>query len=97
MDSAVYIERRDADVKAYMDAAAALVPLRDATTTSPAERHVLGEAESMLREAAVMIARLGDALLPYSDPDFYRDLPPSRATEDQGKYAANALEYVFSE
>ena len=51
----------------------------------------------MLREAAVTIAQLGDRLFPYSQPEFYEELTPSRATEDGGKFAAAGLEQVFSE
>lgn len=97
MQRAVYEERRAAEVKAYKDAAAALLPLIEASVSQSAERMAVVEAESMLREAATMIAHLGDRLFPYSQPEFYADIQPSRAKEDGGKFAADGLEYVFSE
>ena len=40
---------------------------------------------------------LADGLLPYTDPDFYRDLPPSLAKDDQGEFARGKLEQAFPE
>jgi hypothetical protein len=97
MDRAVYAERKAAEVEAYTRAAAALLPLIDALPPQHPDRVPLGEAEAMLREAAVTIAQLGDALVVYSEPDFYAELPPSLASDDQGEHADRALEQVFSE
>ena len=40
---------------------------------------------------------LADGLLPYTDPDFYRELPPSLALDDQGQHARDKLEQAFPE
>lgn len=40
---------------------------------------------------------LADGLLPYTDPDFYLELPPSRALDDQGTHARDKLEQAFPE
>ena len=59
---------------------------------------------SAIRDAGAQIAQLlnrcnvlADGLLPYTDPDFYADLPPSRATDDLGVFAAGKLEQAFPE
>lgn len=97
MDATVYAQRKSAHLQPIFDAAAQLDALEKSGDLVNDERKVVRNAAVQLRSAATKIATLGDRLLPYSDPDFYRDLPPSRATEDQGKHAANGLEMVFSE
>ena len=97
MDPKVYAERKAAEVEAYNRAAAELKAVFDGMDITDPRRVPIGEAEAMLREAAIMIAHLGDHLLPYSDPDFYAELKPSRATEDGGQFARDGLEYVFDE
>jgi hypothetical protein len=97
MDRAVYEERKAAEVAAYVAAADALEPIIDALPPMDPKRGPLREAKATLREAAVVIAYLGDRLFTYSDPDFYQELAPSLAKDDQGQHARVGLEYVFSE
>lgn len=97
MDARVFAERKAAKVAEYNAAAAGLLPVIGALEPTDPRRVPLAEAEAMLREAAVTIAQLGAALLVYSDADFYAELPPSRASDDQGEHADNTLEQVFSE
>jgi len=97
MDPRVFAERKAAKVEAYQAAAAGLLPIVGALEPTDPRRVPLREAETMLREAAVTIAQLGDALVVYSEPDFYAELPPSKAADDQGEHADRALEQVFSE
>ena len=97
MEAKVFTERKAAKVEAYNRAAADLVAIIGALEVTDPRRVPLREAEAMLREAAVTIAQLGDALVVYSEPDFYAELPPSKAADDQGEHADRALEQVFSE
>lgn len=97
MDAAVYAERKVEKLKPIFEAAQQLDALVKLVELTAADRSIAINAAVQLRTAANRIATLGDRLLPYSDPDFYRDLPPSLAAEDQGKHAAAGLEIVFSE
>jgi hypothetical protein len=97
MDAAVYAERKAEKLKPIFEAAQQLDALTSWTELDAARRSLVINAAVQIRTAAQRIATLGDRLLPYSDPDFYANLPPSRATEDQGQFAASGLEIVFSE
>jgi hypothetical protein len=97
MDARVFAERCAEKVAEYKQAAAGLLPLIDTLPPAHPDRVPLREAEAMLREAAVEVSQLGGALNVYSAPNFYENLPPSRATEDGGAHARNVLEQVFSE
>lgn len=97
MDARVFAERKAAKVSAYTSAAAGAKLVFDSFEVTDPRRLVVAEAEAMLREAAVTIAQLGDALVVYSEHDFYAELPPSKAADDQGEHADRALEQVFSE
>lgn len=97
MDAAVYAERKREKLAPLLQAAEQLEAMRGWIQLDNAQRSILSNAAVQLRTAANQITKLGDGLNPYTDPDFYRDLPPSLASEDQGKHAASAFEYVFSE
>jgi hypothetical protein len=97
MDAAVYAERKAAKIRQIDEASAQLDELAKWVQLDAAQRSIIRNAAAQLNTAANRISTLGDSLLPYSNPDFYVNLPPSRATEDQGKHAASGLEIVFSE
>jgi hypothetical protein len=97
MDAAVYAERKAAKIRQIDEASAQLDELAKWVQLDAAQRSIILNAAAQLNTAANRISTLGDGLRPYSEPGFYRDLPPSLAKEDQGKHAASALEYVFSE
>lgn len=96
MDAAVYAERKAEKLAAIFDAAERIQDLAEDMAKGPAHTAITNAA-ARLRTAADQIGKLGDGLRPYSEPGFYAELVPSLAKEDQGKHAANALEYVFSE
>ena len=96
MDAAVYAERRDQQTKPIHVAAEQLDAIA-AKLQLGVDRSNIGNAAVRLRTAANQIAKLGEGLRPYSEPGFYAELVPSLAKDDQGKHAANALEYVFGE
>ena len=61
------------------------------------DRLAIAQAEVQLRVAANEVEHLLRHLYPYSDPDFYKEMIPSLAKDDQGRHAASAVEYVLSE
>jgi hypothetical protein len=96
MDASVYTERRAQQLAPILAAATELQGIVAAMGPSP-DRSMISNAAVRLRVAADQITKLADGLRPYSEPSFYAELVPSLAKDDQGKHAANALEYVFSE
>ncbi len=55
------------------------------------------DANVKLSELLFLCSTLADALIVYADPAFYAELPPSRAIDDQGQRARNALERALPE
>ena len=60
-------------------------------------RRLLVNAATELRECFQRLTVVTDGLAVYTDPDFYLELPPSRALEDQGQHARDKLEQAFPE
>lgn len=61
------------------------------------EHSAIRAANVRLGELLHRCNTLADGLLPYTDPDFYLELPPSRALDDQGQHARGRLEQAFPE
>lgn len=96
MDAKVLAERLQAKLQLIKASVAWLDALAASKDPGP-ERNGLREAEATLAECGDSLSKLGEALNVYAPPEFYENLPPSRATEDGGQHARNVLEYVFSE
>lgn len=62
-----------------------------------AEHSAIAAANVMLSALLNRCNTLADGLQPYTDPDFYRELPPSRALEDQGQHARDKLNEALPE
>lgn len=54
---------------------------------------LVAQAEGALNRAVVC----AEALMVYAPPEFYVELPPSRALDDEGQYARNKLAQAFPE
>jgi hypothetical protein len=70
-----------------------LVGFRPGSDEHKAIRDANVQLDQMINRCNV----LADGLLPYTDPDFYLELPPSRALDDQGTHARFKLEQAFPE
>lgn len=57
----------------------------------------LGDADVQITQLLQRCNVLADGLLPYTDPDFYVEMRPSRAADDLGVFAAAKLEQAFPE
>lgn len=79
--------------KARAGLAEVLIGFQPGTPEHSAIRDANAELSALLNRCNV----LADGLLPYTDPDFYLELPPSRALEDQGTHARFKLEQAFPE
>ena len=82
-----------------VDTAVARLNALDATLrpTNRDQAEVVENARVQLLSLMEKCEALGTALLFYSEPIFYAEFPPSRASEDKCKLAVNVLEYVFPE
>lgn len=61
------------------------------------EHRAIRDANVRIDELLHRLTVVSDGLALYTDPDFYRELLPSKALDDQGLHARNKLEQAFPE
>lgn len=90
-------ERKQALALVVADAKAGLAEVLAEFKPGTAEHAAIQNAAVQLDQLLHRCNTLADGLLPYTDPDFYLELPPSRALDDQGAHARDKLEQAFPE
>lgn len=97
MTPAQFAERKAELGRAVDRTRAGLSIVLQAFQPGSVEHTALRDANVRLSELLFLAASLADALVVYADPAFYAELPPSRASDDQGQRARNALDQAYPE
>lgn len=90
-------ERKSALLLVVTSAKAKLAEVLVKFQPGTADHSAIANANVQLDQLLNRCNVLADGLLPYTDPDFYLELPPSRALDDQGAHARDKLEQAFPE
>lgn len=59
------------------------------------EHRAMGDADARISDLMQRVRVLVQGITPYIDPDFYAELKPSKALEDQGQFARDKLEQAM--
>lgn len=97
MTPAVLAERKELLAKSVEATSQRLGELLVGFSPNSPESMAIKDGQVRLAELLHRLNQAAAGLQPYTDPDFYRELPPSLALDDQGQHARNKLEQAFPE
>lgn len=97
MTPATLAERKAALASVVDRAKAGLAELLVGFRPHSPEHSAIVNANVQLGTLLNIASTAADGLLPYTDPTFYDELPPSLALTDRGQHARDKLEQAFPE